>query len=89
MRFIQRGRREFITLIGGAVAAWPLAVRAQQSGTIRRIGMLTGVPANDPEATLRVNAILDGLRSLGWIEGVNMRFLFGPIFRVVHGREWM
>jgi putative ABC transport system substrate-binding protein len=64
-------RRVFITLISGA-AAWPLAARAQKSEQVRRIGVLTGVPANDPEAMLRVNAILDGLRSFGWIEGVNI-----------------
>src|SRR6266446_228617 len=64
-------RREFITLLGGA-AAWPLAVRAQQPERMRRIGVLMGLVASDPEAQSRVVAFENGLRELGWIKGRNL-----------------
>jgi len=64
-------RREFITLIGGA-AAWPLAVRAQQSNRVRRISILMGLTEGDPEAQLRVAAIRAELQKLGWITGRNV-----------------
>src|SRR5215510_4901686 len=64
-------RREFITLIGGAAAAWPLAARAQ-SQRVRRIGVLMGLVASDPEAQSRVGAFEHGLRELGWIQGRNL-----------------
>src|SRR6266436_824738 len=63
-------RREFITLLGGA-AAWPLAARAQTKRT-RRIGVLMGLVANDPEAQSRVDAFESGLRELGWVKGGNL-----------------
>ena len=63
-------RRDFITLLGGA-AAWPLTVRAQQSGGMRRIGILMAYPESDPEAQTRVAAFRDGLQKLGWTEGRN------------------
>ena len=62
-------RREFITLLGGAAAAWPLAARAQQRERMRRIGVLTGrVAADDPEAQARIAAFLQGLQQLGWTD---------------------
>src|SRR6516225_10682024 len=64
-------RREFITLVGGA-AVWPLAVRAQQTKRMRRIGVLMPLSANDPEAQARVAAFLQGLQELGWSVGSNV-----------------
>jgi putative tryptophan/tyrosine transport system substrate-binding protein len=64
-------RREFITLLGGAAVGWPLAVRAQAK-QMRRIGMLMGLVANDPEAQSRVVAFENGLRELGWVKGRNL-----------------
>ena len=54
-------RREFITLLGGAAFAWPVAARAQQGGHMRRIGVLVNLPADDPESHARVGAFLQGL----------------------------
>ena len=64
-------RREFITLIGGSAAAWPLMVRAQQR--IKRIGVLMVLPANDPETQARLAAFAQGLQQLGWTVGQNVR----------------
>jgi ABC-type uncharacterized transport system substrate-binding protein len=63
-------RRDFITLIGGAAATWPLAARAQR---MRRVGMLLGLAENDPEAISRLKAFRLGMRDLGWIEGRNVQ----------------
>src|SRR5262249_22781356 len=63
-------RREFISLLGGATA-WPLAVHAQTK-QMRRIGVLMGLVANDPEAQSRVVAFENGLRELGWVKGRNL-----------------
>jgi len=65
-------RRDFITLLGGAVA-WPLAARAQQPDRVRRIGVLMHLPENDPETQARVRALLEGLQQLGWTDGRNVR----------------
>jgi putative ABC transport system substrate-binding protein len=65
-------RREVITLIGGA-AAWPLAARAQQGERMRRIGVLTNLPADDPEGKARLDAFLQVLQQLGWTDGRNVR----------------
>jgi putative ABC transport system substrate-binding protein len=65
-------RREFITLLGGAVAAWPLAARAQEGERIRQVGLLWGQAADDPEYRRRLSA--EGLREFGWIEGKNLTF---------------
>ena len=64
-------RREFITLLGGAAAAWPLAARAQQPERMRRIGML--MVADDREGQARVTALKQGLQELGWTEGRNIQ----------------
>jgi putative ABC transport system substrate-binding protein len=64
-------RREFITLIGGAAAAWPLAARAQQPERVRRIGVLMGTA--DVEGRARIAAFLGELQKLGWIDGRNVR----------------
>ena len=66
------GRRDFITLLGGA-AAWPLAARAQQGDRMRRIGVLMPGVADDPEYQARNAAFLQGLGALGWIIGSNVR----------------
>ena len=65
-------RREFITLLGGAAAAWPLAARAQQGERVRRIGVLMNTGADDPQSPLRLAAFLQGLSELGWIDGRNV-----------------
>jgi ABC-type uncharacterized transport system substrate-binding protein len=73
-------RREFITLLGGAAAAWPLAARAQQAERVRRIGVLTaGTDANDPDAQARNAVLVQTLQQLGWVEGRNLRidYLWG------------
>jgi putative tryptophan/tyrosine transport system substrate-binding protein len=66
-------RREFITLLGGAATAWPLAGRAQQAERMRRIGVLTNLAENDPEGQVRDAAFLKSLQELGWLEGRNLR----------------
>jgi putative ABC transport system substrate-binding protein len=66
-------RREFIALLGGAAAAWPMAARAQQPDRVRRIGVITGTAEDDPEAQARHAAFLQGLQQLGWTDGRNMR----------------
>jgi putative ABC transport system substrate-binding protein len=65
-------RREFITLLGGA-AGWPLAARAQQGERMRRIGVLFGLAADDPESQARHTAFVQGLQELGWTDGRNIR----------------
>jgi len=66
-------RREFITLLGGAAASWPLAARAQQGERMRRIGVLMSLAADDAESPVRIAALLQGLQQLGWIDGRNIR----------------
>jgi ABC-type uncharacterized transport system substrate-binding protein len=66
-------RRDFISLLGGAAAAWPIAARAQQGERIRRIGFLTWFAEGDAEAMPRVKAFQDTLRQLGWVDGGNIR----------------
>ena len=66
-------RRQFITLLGGAAAAWPLAARTRQSDRVRRIGVLMGWPESDPEARLERAAFVQELQKLGWLDGRNLR----------------
>ena len=67
-------RREFITLLGGAAAAWPFTARGQQPERMRRIGVLMSVTADDPEGKARFTAFQQGLQQLGWVDGRNVRF---------------
>jgi putative ABC transport system substrate-binding protein len=66
-------RRAFITLLGGAAVAWPLAARAQQPERMRRIGVLMAYAQSDPEGQALVAAFREGLHKLGWTEGRNIR----------------
>src|SRR5215475_8043164 len=68
-------RRNFITLLGGAIA-WPLAAHAQQSDGMRRIGVLMLYPENDSEGQLRATALRQGLQKLGWVAGRNVQIDF-------------
>jgi len=67
-------RREFISLLGGAAAAWPIAARAQQGDRVRRIGILMPYPKGDPEMGIRVRAFREELGKLGWTDGANVQF---------------
>ena len=69
-------RREFITLLGGAAAVWPLAAQAQQPGGMRRIAVLMAHAENDVEFKAYVAAFRGGLEKLGWTEGRNIRLDF-------------
>src|SRR6516164_3740031 len=64
-------RREFVTLLGGAAAAWPLVARAQQGDRVRRIGVLLQEAENDP--MVKVSAFTQALADLGWADGRNVR----------------
>ena len=66
-------RREFITLLGSAAAAWPFAARAQQPERMRRIAVLMSLAADDKEGRARIDAFVQGLRELGWIDGRNVQ----------------
>lgn len=67
-------RREFITLLGGAVAGWPLSARAQQEERQRRIGVLIALGEDDPEGRRWADALVTSLRKLGWMQGQNLQF---------------
>jgi putative ABC transport system substrate-binding protein len=79
-------RREFITLLGGAAATWPLSARAQQGERVRRIGVLMPFVAGDPEAQIRSTVLAQTLQQLGWTVGRNVqidyRFAGGEADRV-------
>ena len=64
-------RREFITLLGGAAAAWPCAVRAQER--VRRVGVLMHTASDEPESQTNIAAFLQGLQEAGWAVGRNLR----------------
>src|SRR5262245_66677768 len=66
-------RRAFMTLLGGAAAAWPLAARGQQPERMRRIGVLMALAADDPDAQMRIGAFLQALPQLGWTVGRNVQ----------------
>jgi putative tryptophan/tyrosine transport system substrate-binding protein len=66
-------RRDFMTLLGGAAVAWPLAAQGQQGGYLRRVGVLTNLGESDPEAQSMVAALHQTLRQLGWVDGRNIR----------------
>ena|ERR1700675_220548 len=65
-------RREFITLLGGAAATWPLAARAQQGERVRRMGVLMGTAEGDPQNQPYLAGFKRALQELGWIEGRNI-----------------
>ncbi len=65
-------RRNFIALLGSAAAAWSLAARAQQRESMRRIGVLMHLAADDPEGQRRIAAFLQGLQEAGWAVGRNV-----------------
>jgi putative tryptophan/tyrosine transport system substrate-binding protein len=66
-------RREFITLIGGAAAVWPVSVCAQQGERMRRIGVLMFTTSDEPESQARITALGQGLQEAGWSVGRNVR----------------
>ena len=66
-------RREFVTLIGGAAATWPVSAHAQQGEQPKRTGVLTAGAADDPDYQKRVAAFVQGLQELGWADGRNVR----------------
>ena len=66
-------RRDFISFLGGAAAAWPLAVRAQQPERVRQIGMLNALGSDDPEAQARIAVFKQSLQQLGWVVGQNLK----------------
>ena len=73
MQFDHLNRREIISLLSGATVAWPLAARAQQGERVRRIGVLMGLAATDPDASRWVSAFEQALQNSGWSEGRNIK----------------
>jgi ABC-type uncharacterized transport system substrate-binding protein len=69
-------RRDFMSLIGSAAAAWPLAARAQQPDRMRRIGLLSAGTADEPANKPRIAAFLLGLKELGWTDGRNLQIVY-------------
>src|SRR6202022_2332198 len=69
-------RREFISLLGGATLAWPFPAQAQQPNQVRRIGVLMGRAANDPEGQNQAAALRGGLEELGWSSPRNVEIEF-------------
>ena len=66
-------RREFIVLFFSPIIAWPIAAPAQEAERVRRIGVLTNYPENDPEERRRLAAFNSRLHELGWVNGRNLR----------------
>ena len=79
-------RRDFVALLGGAAAAWPLAAHAQQGGPMRRIGMLLGGGETEPQIVAGLAAFRKALAELGWIEGrnvqIDLRFAVADVDRM-------
>jgi putative tryptophan/tyrosine transport system substrate-binding protein len=73
MSFDRLKRREFISLLGGAAAGWPLAVRAQQGERVRRVGVLFNGDEGDPASKSRLSWLTQDLSDLGWTDGRNLR----------------
>src|SRR5262244_2294639 len=69
-------RREFITLLGGAAAAWPLAARAQQPSGMPRIGLLSVFAESEPEGQALIRELIQRLQELGWVNGRNVQIDF-------------
>jgi putative ABC transport system substrate-binding protein len=69
-------RRDFVTLLGGAAVAWPLAAGAQRAGKVARVGVLMGYAESDAEAESWIAIFLHGLKQVGWIEGSNVQFYY-------------
>jgi putative ABC transport system substrate-binding protein len=67
------GRREFVSLLGGATIAWPLVAFAQKPDRTRRIGVLMSLEENDPEGKAQLFGFTQGLADLGWSDGTNLR----------------
>ena len=72
------GRREFLTLLGGA-AAWPAAARAQQGERNRRVAVFTALAPDDPENQSRIAAFQQEMQRLGWTEGQNLRITYHSV----------
>src|SRR5262249_58303526 len=66
-------RREFVSLLGGALAAWPLTAHGQQRDRVRQIGLLSRFSENDPETKARLAAFKERLEQLGWTDGRNIK----------------
>jgi putative ABC transport system substrate-binding protein len=68
-------RREFITLVGGAAAAWPIAANAQQPDRVRQVGVFVGLAssADDPIARETIRPFSEAMQAAGWLEGKNIR----------------
>ena len=69
-------RRQFLGVLGGAAATWPLAALAQQAERVQRVGVLSGSAADDPDNNVRIAAFVQALQQLGWTDGHNVRIDF-------------
>src|SRR5215470_6429682 len=67
-------RRDFISLLGGAAAAWPLAARAEKNDGVTRVGVIMGFAENDEVWQAYLASFRQGLQELGWTDGRNIRF---------------
>ena len=75
-QFDQIKRRDFITVLGSAAAAWPLAARAQQPDRMRRLGMLIGLASDDVQQHVELAAFSQELQKLGWTDGRNIQIYY-------------